>query len=81
MSSRMTLDDVHRLASSIAGDYPGIIVEGIAASDGEGESVELLLRVPRGDTTESHVVRARRLDEAMFERDLREQLHAELAKR
>jgi hypothetical protein len=81
MSSRMTLDDVHRLASSIAGDYPGIIVEGIAASDGEGESVELLLRVPRGDTPESHVVRARRLDEAMFERDLREQLNAELAKR
>ena len=81
MASRMALDEVHRLAAAVAADYQGITVESVAASDGEAESVELLLMVPRGDDTESHVVRVRRLDRTTFERDLREQLQTEIDKR
>ena len=80
MSSRMALEDVHHLTAAIAADYPGITLE-VAASDGEAESIELLLRVPNGDNTDSHVMRVQRLDPMLFERDLREQLQAELGSR
>jgi hypothetical protein len=81
MDLRMALDEVHRLATAIAADYPGVTVESIAGSDGENESVELLLIVPRGETTESQVVRVQRLDRIRFEHDLREQLQAAIAER
>jgi hypothetical protein len=61
--------------------YPGITVDGVAASDGEAESVELLLTVPRGAGKEKHVMRVRRVNRTTVERDLREQMQAEFAKR
>ncbi len=79
MATRLELEEVHELAAAIAAEYPGITLE-VAASDGEAESVELLLRVPRGQDVDSHVVRIRRLDRSSFERELREQLQAEIGK-
>jgi hypothetical protein len=79
MPPRLTLDEVHRLAAAVAADYPGITLD-VAASDGEGESVELLLRRPSGANTDSHVMRVPRLDRAAFELELRKQLQAEIGK-
>jgi hypothetical protein len=81
MPGRLALSSVRRLAVAVAADYPGITVDGVAASDGEAESVELLLTVPRGAGKEKHVMRVRRVNRTTVERDLREQMQAEFAKR
>jgi len=73
---RLTLREVGKLSRAIAAEHGGeIVVDGVAASHGDSESVELLLTVTRpGRAPRAAMVLVRRVDRETFERDFRRRI-------
>ena len=80
-SKDLSVRDVLRHARAVAADFDGVTIESLAAMDGEAESVELLVSVPKaGGDRQNVMLRVQRKDQTVFERELREHLTATLKK-
>ncbi len=81
-SEGLSLQDVLRLARGVAADFEGVAIDGVAALDGEFESVDLLLSLPQSGSRERYqkMVRVRREHQQGFERELRAQITIALRK-
>lgn len=75
-SEGLSLRDVLQLARGVAADFAGVAIDGVAALDGEVESVDLLLSLPQAGSREHYqaMVRVRREHRHGFERELRAQI-------
>ncbi len=81
-SEGLPLQDVLRLARGVAAEFEGVEIDGVAALDGEVESVDLLLSLPQSGSRERYqaMVRVRREHRHGFERELRAQITIALRK-
>jgi len=71
-----TVRELHVLASRIAKGYPGVSLVSVAASDGEAESVELLMSIERADADAEKVMMRVPRERQAFEAELRRQIEA-----
>jgi hypothetical protein len=79
-SKDLSVRDVLRHARAVAADFDGVTIESLAAMDGEAESVELLVSVPKAGERQNVMLRVQRKNQTVFERELREHLTAALKK-
>lgn len=75
---RLTLREIGTIGREIVAQFPGqVAIDGVAASRGESESVELLLKIHRsGRTPRTVMVGLRRVDRDVFEQELRRRIGA-----
>ena len=70
LSNRLPLYEVAQVSRRVAAEFAGVIIEAVADSDGEADSVEILLTV-RG---EHHMLRVRRENQETLANALRQML-------
>ena len=72
-SEGLPLQDVLRLARGVAAEFEGVEIDGVAALDGEVESVDLLLSLPQSGSRERYraMVRERPYNRHGYLREMR----------